>query len=129
MRGLKDQVAIVAGGAAGIGRAIMERLCMEGVRVTFSEIWGRFHMLRRLGTVQKVAGPVAFLLSDEASFITAAELLVDGGYDYRGLNALIFNVGRMICTRDSYESDVILGWHPLFVTISDPASRGLVFFQ
>jgi NAD(P)-dependent dehydrogenase (short-subunit alcohol dehydrogenase family) len=34
----------------------------------------------RLGTVDEVAAPVAFLLSDEASFITASELMVDGGY-------------------------------------------------
>jgi NAD(P)-dependent dehydrogenase (short-subunit alcohol dehydrogenase family) len=45
-------------------------------------------MLRRLGTVQEVAGPVAFLLSDEASFITAAELLDDGGYSGLGSEGL-----------------------------------------
>ena len=38
MRGLKDKAAIVTGGSAGIGRAIMERLCAEGVSVTFSDI-------------------------------------------------------------------------------------------
>jgi NAD(P)-dependent dehydrogenase (short-subunit alcohol dehydrogenase family) len=56
-----------------------------GDRETWGPIWGKFHMLRRLGTVHEVAGPVAFLLSDEASFITAAELMVDGGY--RGLGS------------------------------------------
>jgi NAD(P)-dependent dehydrogenase (short-subunit alcohol dehydrogenase family) len=38
MRGLSDKVAIVTGGATGIGRAIMERLCQEGVSVTFCGI-------------------------------------------------------------------------------------------
>ena len=38
MRGLSGKVAIVTGGATGIGRAIMERLCQEGVSVTFSGI-------------------------------------------------------------------------------------------
>jgi len=40
MRGLRGKVAIVSGGATGIGRAIMERLCQEGVSVTFSGISG-----------------------------------------------------------------------------------------
>ena len=51
-----------------------------GDREKWGPVWGKFHMLRRLGETREVAGPVAFLLSDEASFITAAELLVDGGY-------------------------------------------------
>ncbi len=38
MRGLSGKCAIVTGGASGIGRAIMERLCQEGVAVTFSGI-------------------------------------------------------------------------------------------
>jgi len=60
--------------------------------------------------------------------IEAALPLRASGYDYTAEKVLTFNVARMIYTRDSYESDVILGWHPIFVTVSDPASRGLVFF-
>jgi len=41
-----------------------------------------------VGNVEEVAAPVAFLLSDEASFITAAELLVDGGYHGLGSEGL-----------------------------------------
>jgi NAD(P)-dependent dehydrogenase (short-subunit alcohol dehydrogenase family) len=51
-----------------------------GDRAKWGPIWGKFHMLRRLGHVEECAGPVAFLLSDDASFMTAAELMVDGGY-------------------------------------------------
>jgi NAD(P)-dependent dehydrogenase (short-subunit alcohol dehydrogenase family) len=51
-----------------------------GDRGKWGPVWGKFHMLRRLGNVEECAGPVAFLLSDEASFITASELMVDGGY-------------------------------------------------
>ncbi|MEU1521011.1 SDR family oxidoreductase [Nocardia rhamnosiphila] len=36
--------------------------------------------LGRLGTVEEVANLIAFLASDEASFITGAEFVVDGGY-------------------------------------------------
>ena len=49
-------------------------------RAKWGPVWGKFHMLRRLGEVEECAAPVAFLLSDEASFITAAEIMVDGGY-------------------------------------------------
>jgi NAD(P)-dependent dehydrogenase (short-subunit alcohol dehydrogenase family) len=51
-----------------------------GDRAKWGPIWGRFHMLRRLGTVEECAAACAFLLSDDASFITASELPVDGGY-------------------------------------------------
>lgn len=38
------------------------------------------HPARRLGAPEDVAGVVAFLASDDASFITGATLVVDGGY-------------------------------------------------
>ncbi|MGH7488253.1 MAG: SDR family NAD(P)-dependent oxidoreductase [Bryobacteraceae bacterium] len=38
------------------------------------------HMLNRLGEPREVANAVLFLASDEAAFITAAHLFVDGGY-------------------------------------------------
>jgi NAD(P)-dependent dehydrogenase (short-subunit alcohol dehydrogenase family) len=41
------------------------------------------HMLNRLGEPREVADAVLFLASDEASFITAADLMVDGGYTGR----------------------------------------------
>ncbi|MEZ4670904.1 MAG: glucose 1-dehydrogenase [Anaerolineae bacterium] len=49
-------------------------------RAKWEPVWGRYHMLRRLGQPVEVARAVLFLCSDDASFITAAELPVDGGY-------------------------------------------------
>jgi len=37
------------------------------------------HAIPRIGTVAEIASAVAYLVSDEASFITGAELAVDGG--------------------------------------------------
>ncbi|HBO44187.1 MAG TPA: short-chain dehydrogenase, partial [Planctomycetaceae bacterium] len=59
-----------------------------GDREKWGPIWGKFHMLRRLGEVEECAAPVAFLLSDEASFITATEVMVDGGYHGMGSEGL-----------------------------------------
>ncbi len=41
------------------------------------------HMLNRLGEPREVANAALFLASDEASFITSAHLMVDGGYTGR----------------------------------------------
>jgi len=57
-------------------------------RKKWGPIWGKFHMLGRLGTVEECAAATAFLLSDEASFITSAELMVDGGYRGMGSEGL-----------------------------------------
>lgn len=48
---------------------------VEGLKESFE----RRIMLGRLGTPQEVAKVVRFLLSSDASYITAAEIIVDGG--------------------------------------------------
>jgi NAD(P)-dependent dehydrogenase (short-subunit alcohol dehydrogenase family) len=40
---------------------------------------GRMHALGRIGRPEEVANAIAFLASDEASFITGTSLIVDGG--------------------------------------------------
>lgn len=52
----------------------------QGDRERWEPIWGRYHMLRRLGEPREVARAILFLCSDDASFITGTELNVDGGY-------------------------------------------------
>ncbi len=60
----------------------------QGDREKWDPVWGRFHMLRRCGEPQEVAAAIAFLLGDDASFITAADLPVDGGYQGLGSEGL-----------------------------------------
>jgi NAD(P)-dependent dehydrogenase (short-subunit alcohol dehydrogenase family) len=52
----------------------------NGDRKRWEAVWGKFHILGRLGEPGEVANAIAFLLSPSASFITATELMVDGGY-------------------------------------------------
>ncbi len=56
----------------------------QGDREGSEAIWGRYHMLRRLGQPEEVAAPVLFLSSEGSSFITGTELMVDGGYRAMG---------------------------------------------
>jgi NAD(P)-dependent dehydrogenase (short-subunit alcohol dehydrogenase family) len=51
-----------------------------GGREKWDPIWGEYHMLERCGEPIECAGPTLFLLSDDASFITATDLAIDGGY-------------------------------------------------
>ncbi len=59
-----------------------------GDRGKWEPVWGRFHILRRLGNPEEIANPVLFLSSPLASFITGTELLVDGGYQALGPEGL-----------------------------------------
>ena len=59
---------------------------MEGLTERSQEQAARLvalHPLGRLGTAQDVAKAIAFLGSDDASFITGTALVVDGGYTAR----------------------------------------------
>jgi NAD(P)-dependent dehydrogenase (short-subunit alcohol dehydrogenase family) len=59
-----------------------------GDRARYDPIWGEYHMLGRMGHPVEIAGPVLFLLSDDASFITGTDLPVDGGYNGLGPEGL-----------------------------------------
>jgi dihydroanticapsin dehydrogenase len=42
--------------------------------------WGSSHMIKRIAEPREIAYAILFLASDEASFVTGACLMVDGGY-------------------------------------------------
>ncbi|MGB4135564.1 MAG: SDR family oxidoreductase, partial [Microbacterium sp.] len=60
----------------------------DGDRDRWEPVWGRYHMLERLGEPSEVADAVLYLSSDGSSFITGTELMVDGGYCAMGPEGL-----------------------------------------
>jgi len=86
------------GGALSLVRSLADRLAHDGIRVNAispgqirtpmmqptldamsDEAFTRRILLERIGDPEEIGRVVRFLLSDEASYITAAEIVVDGG--------------------------------------------------
>jgi NAD(P)-dependent dehydrogenase (short-subunit alcohol dehydrogenase family) len=88
---LKDQVAIVTGGANGIGNAIARRYAAEGASVVIADIAADAGeaaaakiadrggvAVRRGGTPDDLAGPAVLLASADAEYVSGHCLVVDG---------------------------------------------------
>jgi NAD(P)-dependent dehydrogenase (short-subunit alcohol dehydrogenase family) len=86
------------GGALSLVRSLADRLARDGIRINAispgqirtpmmqptldalsDEQFTRRILLERIGDPEEVGRVVRFLLSDEASYITASEIVVDGG--------------------------------------------------
>lgn len=71
----KDQIRINSVHPGGVDTVMLDVLHPEGKQGAT-----RAHPLGRLATSEDVAYGVLYLASDEASFVTGAELVIDGGF-------------------------------------------------
>jgi NAD(P)-dependent dehydrogenase (short-subunit alcohol dehydrogenase family) len=108
MRGLKDKVAVIAGGATGIGAATSVRLAEEGVSVVVGDI----NIETTSALVAKITGEggkaiaVQFDISDDASVKRLVDTAVQtyGGIDLMHANAADLS----LCLSDSDAVDLSL---------------------
>jgi NAD(P)-dependent dehydrogenase (short-subunit alcohol dehydrogenase family) len=71
------RVTTLSPGAVETDRVVYRFGSMEKAR----EVAGPKHLLGRLGQPEEIASAAVFLASDASSFMTGADLLVDGGYN------------------------------------------------
>jgi len=74
---------------------IMKQISGDDMAKT-NRVAAPFHMLGRIGMPQEVAHAVVFLCSDKASFITGANLAVDGGYTAMGPEQGLSPIAQLI---------------------------------
>jgi len=96
LRGLAERVAVVVGGATGIGAATAARLGAEGCRVVIGDIAddAAQQTAGRIVAAGGTAAPLAFDLSDPQS---VADLIDTAAETYGGVD-LLFNVGNDMST-------------------------------
>ncbi len=80
-----DNIRVNAVCPGAIWTPIVERLTREAglpdrAAADKDPGWGAAHIIQRMGNPREVAYAILFLASDEASFVTGAHLMVDGGY-------------------------------------------------
>jgi NAD(P)-dependent dehydrogenase (short-subunit alcohol dehydrogenase family) len=108
MRGLKDKVAVIAGGATGIGAATSVRLAEEGVSVVVGDIniETTAALVAKITAAGGKAIAVQFDISDDASVKRLVDTAVDtyGGIDLMHANAADLS----LCLSDSDAVDLSL---------------------
>ena len=122
---LENKVAIVTGGARGIGAAIVDRYVAEGARVSVADV--------NVAEAQETAarhGEKALAVALDVTRSASIEAAVDsvaarwGGIDILVNNAGIFDMGPIVeVTEESYEKVFAVNVKGLFFTLQAVARR------
>lgn len=110
---LKDQVAIVTGGAQGIGRAIAEALAVEGAKVVISDINAE-QAGKTAGEIAQKYGIETFSVAGNVAKSEDCEALVKAVLDkFSKINILINNAGitrdNLVMRMSDQEWDAVIG--------------------
>jgi len=122
---LKDKIAIVTGGARGIGAAIADRYVAEGARVAIADI-----SLKQAQETAARHGDKALAVPLDVTRTASIEAAVDsvvgrwGGIDILVNNAAIFDMGPIIeVAEGSYDRVFAVNVRGLFFTLQAVAKR------
>lgn len=95
MRGLQDKIAIVTGGARGIGRGICDRLAPEGVRLVIADI-DEAAAMQAAAEIARAGGRAEGYRADMRS-VAQIDAMTKHVYDtYGSIDILINNAGVQI---------------------------------
>jgi acetoin reductase-like protein len=122
---LKDKVAIVTGGARGIGRAIAERYADEGARVVVADILEK-DAPETAAAIGRGAFAVRLDVTSRASIDAMVKTVVDraGGIDILVNNAAIFDMAPVLeVTEESYDRQFAINVKGLLFTLQAVARR------
>ena len=110
MSGLSGKVALVTGGASGIGRAIAERLAADGARVIISDVQ------RALGQSVAAERHFEFLTHDVVNENQWLEVMRRITVSYGGLHILVNNAGILSppSERANPETSTLSDWRRIF---------------
>jgi 3(or 17)beta-hydroxysteroid dehydrogenase len=109
MHGLKSKVALVTGGASGLGKVIAQRLAAEGARIVITDID------RSLGTATAAEGGFAFLDQDVCDEARWSEVVQTVESHFGHLHILVNNAGIVGPTEaTSPENTPLSVWRKLF---------------
>lgn len=122
---LKDKVAIVTGGARGIGRAICERYVAEGARVAVADIDAN-HARATAEALGEAAFPITLDVRRQDSIEAMVDAVVKqaGGIDILVNNAAIFDMAPVLeITPQSYDKVFAVNVKGVLFTLQAVAKR------
>src|SRR5690348_11235936 len=122
---LKDKVAIVTGGARGIGRAIAERYADEGARVVVADILEK-DARETADAIGRGAFAVQLDVTKRASIDAMVKAVVEqaGGIDILVNNAAIFDMAPVLeVTEESYDRQFAINVKGMVFTTQAVARR------
>ena len=115
---VQDKIALVTGGASGIGRAIVQALVGEGARVLIADINADAgHAL-----ADELGSAASFIRHDASSEAGWDEVAATVRERYGRLDVLVNNAGILL--KGSIEETSLADWHKLLRVNSDSAFLG-----